>query len=105
MAKVKKNVYWKKLTLKYWGGRCAYCLSKIDKNNTSADHFIPISLGGINHLSNVVPACRKCNAEKANSDPNKYCSPEQIIHIQRYFKALLAIRIHLLKHNKSYESL
>ncbi len=48
-----------------WGG-CAYCASA-----TSAlqrDCVLPISRGGRYTLTNVVPACRACNASKCNTE-------------------------------------
>ena len=44
-----------------YGGRCAYCLTA---EGTEQDHMTPISRGGAHTLSNVVPACRSCNARK-----------------------------------------
>jgi len=43
------------------GWHCHYC--GIIANLTS-DHIIPQSLGGDNSVSNIVPACRTCNASK-----------------------------------------
>ena len=46
-----------------WGG-CAYCsASEVDLQK---DCLLPISRGGRYTLSNVVPACRSCNASKCN---------------------------------------
>jgi 5-methylcytosine-specific restriction endonuclease McrA len=46
-----------------WGG-CAYC-GGIDAE-PQKDCVLPISRGGRYTLSNVVPACRSCNASKCN---------------------------------------
>lgn len=43
-----------------FGGRCAYC----EAEGVEQDHVIPLSRGGRHTESNVVPACRKCNASK-----------------------------------------
>lgn len=43
------------------GNACFYCGSK---ENIEVDHLIPISRGGAHVLSNLVPACRSCNASK-----------------------------------------
>ena len=56
-----------KAKLEYYGYRCRYC--GIHKSETSegwleADHAIPLSQGGTNFISNIVPACRSCNASK-----------------------------------------
>jgi 5-methylcytosine-specific restriction endonuclease McrA len=39
---------------------CAYCGDEADE----IDHVRPISQGGTNVLSNLVPACRTCNSSK-----------------------------------------
>lgn len=46
--------------VEYFGGCCAYCLSRA----TSVDHLVPISRGGLDAPDNVVPACRSCNSSK-----------------------------------------
>ena len=42
------------------GGRCQYCGTRAD----SIDHVVPRSRGGAHEWSNVVAACRACNARK-----------------------------------------
>ncbi len=48
-----------------WGG-CAYCGAAGDA--LQKDCLLPISRGGRYTLSNVVPACRSCNASKCNTE-------------------------------------
>ncbi|WP_454333456.1 HNH endonuclease [Streptomyces glaucescens] len=43
-----------------WNGRCCYC----DAPAEHLDHVQPISRGGRDILSNVVPACADCNLSK-----------------------------------------
>lgn len=50
---------WTTILLKF-EGKCAYC----GNPGTSIDHVIPISKGGKDDSSNVVPACRRCNSSK-----------------------------------------
>lgn len=45
--------------------RCTYCGGG---ENLSFDHLIPVSHGGPNIASNLVPACRTCNSSKGNKD-------------------------------------
>lgn len=45
-----------------YDGRCAYC----DEPATGRDHVVPLSKGGSDWITNVVPACNPCNAGKAN---------------------------------------
>lgn len=42
-------------------GLCAYCLKA--KSDT-IDHVIPLSRGGTNFISNLLPACVSCNSKK-----------------------------------------
>lgn len=48
------------------GKQCIYCGSK---NDLTVDHFLPVSMGGADCLSNFVLACRSCNSSKNNRDP------------------------------------
>ena len=48
-----------------WGG-CAYCGAA--GGALQKDCLLPISRGGRYTLSNVVPACRSCNASKCNDE-------------------------------------
>lgn len=41
---------------------CAYCGSTVD---IQIEHVVPISMGGLHHINNVLPACRACNYSKA----------------------------------------
>lgn len=45
-----------------YGYRCAYCRKKTKR--LQVDHIVPQSAGGEDALSNVVPACSKCNQSK-----------------------------------------
>lgn len=49
-----------------WNNRCAYCGAE---GRLEADHVHPLSRGGIHDISNILPACRACNASKHN----RYC--------------------------------
>lgn len=48
-----------------FGGCCVYCGSP---ENLTPDHVIPIARGGIDALSNLVPACLSCNCSKQHRD-------------------------------------
>lgn len=47
---------------------CYYCgvrmTKKLGLHQRSRDHLIPISRGGSDDISNIVPACRSCNSAK-----------------------------------------
>ena len=49
------------------GGKCMRCGKKVSRDsNFTVEHFIPISKGGTNELSNLVALCEDCNKDKGN---------------------------------------
>lgn len=51
-------------------GHCFYCLSPLDElYELICDHHVPLSRGGLNDHSNLVPACRLCDQRKRNFMP------------------------------------
>lgn len=56
--------------LDYHGYKCLLCGSS---NNLEIDHVIPVSLGGGNNFSNLIPLCKRCNSIKRN----KFIDPRQ----------------------------
>lgn len=48
---------------------CRYCRS--DSNPLTIDHVTPVALGGSDDPSNLVAACRECNAGKGSSAPDQ----------------------------------
>jgi 5-methylcytosine-specific restriction endonuclease McrA len=44
-----------------YNNRCAYCGHKV---KLTKDHVIPLTKGGTNNISNIVPACMDCNRQK-----------------------------------------
>ena len=53
----------------YHGNKCVYCDST---ENLHADHQIPLSRGGANFASNMVPACASCNCSKGAKTPEEF---------------------------------
>lgn len=53
----------------YHGNKCVYCDST---ENLHADHQIPLSRGGTNFASNMVPACATCNISKGSKTPEEF---------------------------------
>ena len=50
---------------------CLYCGEHFDHRDLSRDHVTPISQGGLNHWTNVVTACTRCNNHKAGRTPEQ----------------------------------
>jgi len=48
--------------IELFAGCCAYCG---EAGPLQRDHRIPLTRGGSNDISNIVPACRSCNAHKS----------------------------------------
>lgn len=54
-----------KVVLDLFDNECAYCGSK---EKLTVDHVIPLYKGGPNDISNLIPACKRCNCSKNKSD-------------------------------------
>lgn len=73
----------------YFNNECAYCGEKCDLEQ---DHFIPVTKGGGYTKSNIIPACRSCNASKNNNDfyewySNKnFYSKDREEYIRKYLR-------------------
>lgn len=50
---------------------CLYCGFSFRPNELSRDHVKPLSQGGLDHWSNVVTACKRCNNHKAGRTPEQ----------------------------------
>lgn len=48
------------------GGRCALCGKRVARKDATADHIVPVSLGGPHSLANIQLAHRSCNSRKGN---------------------------------------
>jgi hypothetical protein len=60
---------WESL-LDAYKGKCAYCGKQMTKeagpDQITRDHVDPISKGGTDDITNILPACRSCNSSKNN---------------------------------------
>lgn len=54
---------------------CLYCGRDFRESELTRDHVIPLSQGGKNHWSNVVTACKRCNAHKGGRTPEQAKMP------------------------------
>jgi len=58
--------WWKKILAR---GICHYCGKKFSAEQLTMDHVLPIVQGGSSTKSNVVAACKSCNAAKGHRSP------------------------------------
>lgn len=49
---------------------CRYCGATAPDATLTVDHVIPSALGGTDQPTNLVTACRDCNAGKSSTDPH-----------------------------------
>jgi 5-methylcytosine-specific restriction endonuclease McrA len=54
------------------GHRCVYCAERLDYQNATLDHVLPLAKGGANDPGNVVAACPRCNRLKADMLPAEF---------------------------------
>ncbi len=59
---------WRALVERH-GARCAYCGGE---GPLEIEHRVPLSRGGTNDISNIVPACRGCNARKHDKTDEEF---------------------------------
>jgi len=58
-----------------YDNKCVYCnkVTKLEK-----DHLIPLTKGGSDYITNIVPSCRSCNASKNNKLVNEFLRTKKI---------------------------
>jgi len=52
-------------------GRCSYCGKEITQKESTIDHVIPKSQGGLNVWENIALSCKKCNCAKDSKTPEQ----------------------------------
>jgi 5-methylcytosine-specific restriction endonuclease McrA len=63
---LRKTQWWKR---KCAEGTCYYCKEKVQPQELTMDHIVPIIRGGKSTKGNAVPACKECNSRKKHSLP------------------------------------
>ena len=69
-----------------WNCKCGYC----GEEATSLDHIVPRFKSGSSNRNNLIPACRRCNTNKASAKmedwyrQQEYFSEEQLKRIQAW---------------------
>ena len=69
--------------------RCAYCGCRA-KGHLTQDHITPLSKGGAHTLSNIIPACQKCNSKKGTKGVP--CPVQPILLLEQFPKTKLRTR-------------
>ena len=73
--KIKRKRYsaeQRKIIYQRANGRCKLCGRKIELNNFSLDHVIPLSMGGADSMTNLQATCRGCNFQKSYFLPDQF---------------------------------
>lgn len=70
-------------TKRYFDNQCAYCGSN---DKLTYDHFIPFSKGGVFTVSNIIPACFKCNTSKNDREFLQWYSNQDFYSVDRMNK-------------------
>lgn len=67
--------------------QCVYCGYEFEANQKRVrqlDHFIPLSLGGFDTITNLVPACISCNSAKRDRIPHKWYEGQPFYSKERW---------------------
>ncbi len=58
---LRESQWWKR---KRAAGTCHHCGKHFPPKDLTMDHLVPVIRGGKSTKGNLVPSCRKCNAER-----------------------------------------
>ncbi|MGL5922130.1 HNH endonuclease [Chroococcidiopsis sp.] len=78
---IKKDI--KQLREKF-NNSCAYC--GCSSSGIQIDHWLPLSKGGSDTLSNFLPACKNCNMSKFNAEGKAWYEKQSFYSIKRWRK-------------------
>lgn len=56
----------------FWGWRCYLCGVELTLGTATLDHRIPVAKNGPHMLSNLAPACHRCNCSKRHRTESEY---------------------------------
>lgn len=54
------------------GRQCVYCGEPLTLARATKDHELPVSRGGTDDISNIVPACFPCNVRKGRKTAKEF---------------------------------
>jgi hypothetical protein len=52
--------------------KCHWCKRRVPRKQRTVDHVIPLCRGGKHCVTNLVPACRRCNCRKKDKLPSEF---------------------------------
>lgn len=67
----------------WFGNVCLCCGAK----EVVRDHVIPLSLGGVDALTNLQPLCSKCNTRKGGTQITDYRDPKRLVEFLKRWQA------------------
>lgn len=70
---------------KDWDHKCAYCGAPA----TSLDHIVPKYKSGCSNRHNLIPACRRCNANKGSQNMEEWYEKQEFFSTEN-LNAILA---------------
>jgi len=56
--------------------RCAYCGIELTEETATSDHIVPLAHGGTSYITNIAPACRRCNSAKGTKSMAEFMEGE-----------------------------
>lgn len=74
-GKIKRKRYsqaTRKLIYNKYNGRCQLCGRKVLFSEMSLDHYVALSMGGVDDVSNLTCTCLPCNQFKSNIAPELF---------------------------------
>lgn len=72
MAHAIKNKNKRKKIFETTDFHCFYCGTELTEKNQTVDHIIPMTSGGGNGYSNLVPCCKTCNSKKSTRSLDRF---------------------------------
>lgn len=85
---------WKQSIKEKWNYKCAYCGTCSEE--LTLDHIVPQTLGGNDHITNVVSCCLNCNRSKSHENFQQWYFKQKFFTEDRY-NAILNWQKQLLK--------
>lgn len=90
--------------------QCRYCGGSAPEVPLTVDHVVPVTLGGTDDSSNLVAACKDCNAGKSSASPDAGMVTDVAADAFRWAKAMEVVarerssrRLERVLHYQSFE--